>query len=188
MFGLRNKTDFNNDVVQYGPIGENRLKEILSDKGHRFEDVGENPDFRLFDVDIIQIDSPDVSINDVLEAYRENKNTPSSAVSYEVKTDTFGYISRNIVYEVVSNTNPGCLARSKADFLYYVFLDKKEQIKEEFLINVKKLRWWLTCNFSDVNKSDYLKAKSMRRNADNTAILLINIDKLIEDKVASKLN
>ena len=114
----------------------------------------------------------------------------ADAVAYEVKTDTYGLISRNIVFEDLSNSNSGCMARTKADYLFYVFVDKNNEIVEEYLINVKKLRRWLMSNFEKINQCDYLQSRSMRRGQDNTGIFLINIDHLINDKTsgAVKLN
>ena len=79
------------------------------------------------------------------------------------------------------------MARTKADYIFYVFIDKDKEIVEEFLIEVKKLRRWLLKNFGDLNKVEYLKSKSMQRGEDNTAIFLINVDKLVEEKIARKL-
>ena len=185
---LREKTNFKDDVKIYGPIGENRLKDILTLRGKSFIDVSEYKEFRDLDIDIIQIEN-ECSIETILE--KINHGQPLSdidAISYEVKTDTFGIISRNIVFEVISNSNIGCLARTKADYLFYVFLNKDNNIEEEYLIPMKKLRHWLMENFGMINKSSYLKAKSMRRDSDNTGIFLVNIEKLIEDKIATKLN
>ena len=126
----------------------------------------------------------------VLDAYYHGKYASDvNAVAYEVKTDTYGVKSRNIVYEVISNSNSGCLARTKADYLFYVFLNKENEIIEEFLIDIKKLRWWIMENFDKVNNCDYLKSKSMRRGKDNTGIFLINIDYLVANKpdMAKKL-
>ena len=68
-----------------------------------------------------------------------------------------------------------------------MFINENKELVEEFLIEIKKLRWWLMTNFNAINKCDYLKAKSMRRGQDNTGIFLINIDRLVNDKVATKL-
>ena len=189
--GLREHTNFANDVKVYGPIGERRLMEILKEKGHKFEDVSDIEEFRIFDIDILQYNNDETNSNKVLDAYYMGKTTSAAdAVAYEVKTDTYGLISRNIVFEDLSNSNSGCMARTKADYLFYVFVDKNNEIVEEYLINVKKLRWWLMSNFSKINQCDYLQSRSMRRGQDNTGIFLINIDHLINDKTsgAVKLN
>ena len=189
--GLREHTNFANDVKVYGPIGERRLMEILKEKGHKFEDVSDIEEFRIFDIDILQYNNDETNSEKVLDAYYMGKTTSAAdAIAYEVKTDTYGLVSRNIVFEDLSNSNSGCMARTKADYLFYVFVDKNNEIVEEYLINVKKLRWWLMSNFSKINQCDYLQSRSMRRGQDNTGIFLINIDHLINDKTsgAVKLN
>ena len=183
--GLREHTNFANDVKVYGPIGEQRLKEILKEKGHKFEDVSDIEEFRIFDIDILQYNNDETNSEKVLDAYYMGKTTSAAdAVAYEVKTDTYGIVSRNIVFEDLSNSNSGCMARTKADYLFYVFVDKNNEIVEEYLINVKKLRWWLMSNFSKINQCDYLQSRSMRRGQDNTGIFLINIDHLVSDKTS----
>ena len=183
--GLREHTNFANDVKVYGPIGEQRLKEILTEKGHNFEDVSDVEEFRIFDIDILQYNNDETNSEKVLDAYYMGKTTSAvDAVAYEVKTDTYGIVSRNIVFEDLSNSNSGCMARTKADYLFYVFVNKQNEIVEEYLINVKKLRWWLMSNFGKINKCDYLQSRSMRRGQDNTGIFLINIDHLINDKTS----
>ena len=183
--GLREHTNFANDVKVYGPIGERRLMEILKEKGHKFEDVSDIEEFRIFDIDILQYNNDETNSEKVLDAYYMGKTTSAAdAVAYEVKTDTYGVVSRNIVFEDLSNSNSGCMARTKADYLFYVFVDKNNEIVEEYLINVKKLRWWLMSNFSKINQCDYLQSRSMRRGQDNTGIFLINIDHLVSDKTS----
>ena len=183
--GLREHTNFANDVKVYGPIGERRLMEILKEKGHKFEDVSDVEKFRIFDIDILQYNNDETNSEKVLDAYYMGKTTSAAdAIAYEVKTDTYGLISRNIVFEDLSNSNSGCMARTKADYLFYVFVDKNNEIVEEYLINVKKLRWWLMSNFSKINQCDYLQSRSMRRGQDNTGIFLINIDHLVSDKTS----
>ena len=183
--GLREHTSFANDVKVYGPIGEQRLKEILTEKGYNFEDVSDVEEFRIFDIDILQYNSEESDSEKVLDAYYMGKTTSAAdAIAYEVKTDTYGLVSRNIVFEDLSNCNSGCMARTKADYLFYVFVDKNNEIVEEYLINVKKLRRWLMSNFEKINQCDYLQSRSMRRGQDNTGIFLINIDHLINDKTS----
>ena len=183
--GLREHTNFANDVKTYGPIGERRLMDILKERGHNFEDVSDIEEFRIFDIDILQYNDEETDSKKVLDAYYLGKPTGFvNAVAYEVKTDTYGLISRNIVFEDLSNSNSGCMARTKADYLFYVFVNKNNEIVEEYLKKVKKLRWWLMTNFGKINQCDYLQSRSMRRGQDNTGIFLINIDHLISDKTS----
>ena len=98
--GLREHTNFANDVKVYGPIGEHRLMEILKEKGHKFEDVSDIEEFRIFDIDILQYNNDEINSEKVLDAYYMGKTTSAAdAVAYEVKTDTYGVVSRNIVFE-----------------------------------------------------------------------------------------
>ena len=185
---LRDKTDFNNDVYAYGPIGERALMKRIIDSGKTFFDVSEIPAYQHYDIDLIQPSRKDVEKGEYLICLQNNIPLEKlGAISYEVKTDTYGIKSRNIVWEMLSNSNPGCLARSAADYLYYVFLDKENNIVEEYLMKMKSVRKWLMEHFYEINNCDYLKSKSMRRGQDNTGILLINIDHLVENKIAVKL-
>lgn len=186
---LRKKTNFKTDVEIYGPIGEISLKERLTEKGKLFLDTSNNPNFKMFDIDIIQISDNNIDDIKCLNCLRTGLPLSNiNAIGYEVKTDTVGFKSRNLVFELFSNSNPGCLARSAADYLYYVFLDENNKILEEYLLKMKTLRYWLMCHFWEVNQVEYLKSKSMRRNQDNTGILLVNVDKLLEEKICVKLN
>lgn len=185
---LREHTDFKTDVYAYGPIGEKALKERITKSGKTYFDVSNIPAYRQYDIDIIQTSDDEIEKDEYLISLQNDiplKNL--GAVSYEVKTDTYGIKSRNIVWEMISNSNPGCLARCMADYLYYVFLDKDNNIAEEYLMKMKTVRKWLMKNFENINKCDYLKAKTMLRGKDNTGILLINIDHLVENKIAVKM-
>ena len=99
------------------------VAEMLKEKGHKFEDVSDIEEFRIFDIDILQYNNDETNSEKVLDAYYMGKTTSAAdAVAYEVKTDTYGIVSRNIVFEDLSNSNSGCMARTKADYLFYVFV------------------------------------------------------------------
>ena len=183
--GLRERTNFINDVKVYGATGAQGLQEVRKQNVHKFEHVSDIGAFRIFDIDILQYNNDETNSEKVLDAYYMGKTTSAAdAIAYEVKTDTYGLVSRNIVFEDLSNSNSGCMARTKADYLFYVFVDKNNEIVEEYLISVKKLRWWLMSNFGKINQCDYLQSRSMRRGQDNTGIFLINIDHLVNDKTS----
>lgn len=179
---LRDKTNFQNDLVEYGLIGEQKLCQLLTEKGKQFIDVSNLKEFREYDIDIIQIQRNNLTNQDFLDILKSGESLKNvDAISYEVKTDTVGLKSRNIIWEVFSNSNIGCMIKTKADYLYYVFIDDNKNVVEEYLINLKKLRWWLMSNFHNINQCNYLKSKSMRRGEDNTGIFLINIDYLLQE-------
>ena len=76
--GLREHTNFANDVKIYGPIGERRLMEILKEKGHNFEDVSDIEEFRIFDIDILQYNNDETNSEKVLDAYYMGKTTSAA--------------------------------------------------------------------------------------------------------------
>jgi hypothetical protein len=193
---LRKKTDFNNDVQEFGPIGEERLSQILTSRNRRFDNTSNIAAFRAFDIDFIYYEDNTLTYRDLLKEYYNGNDGRNLALkSYECKTDTYALKSRNIVYEDISNSNGGCLARSKADYVFYVFIDSQTKgIKEEYMIDLHALRWWLCRNFNKINVETFTKtdangtvtekklieAKSMKRGKDNTGIFLIDIDYLVE--------
>ena len=73
--GLREHTNFANGVKVYGPIGERKLMEILKEKGHKFEDVSDIEEFRIFDIDILQYNNDEINSEKVLDAYYMGKTT-----------------------------------------------------------------------------------------------------------------
>lgn len=189
--GLRKKTDFKYDSENIGPIAEQHLINILMSGGKRVEDISSIPGFRAFDIDIIEYEDDKLVYRDLLKEYYAGKDGRDLALkTYECKTDTYGFKSRNIVYEDISNSNPGCMAKSKASYVFYVFVDKDGRILEEYLIDLHALRWWLNTNFHKINIETFKKKnsdgiiedkkliapKSMRRGKDNTGIFLIDID------------
>lgn len=199
--GLRKKTDFKYDSENIGPIAEQHLINILISEGKRVEDISSIPAFRAFDIDVIEYEDDKLVYRDLLKEYYAGKDGRDLALkTYECKTDTYGFKSRNIVYEDISNSNPGCMAKSKADYVFYVFVDKDGKILEEYLIDLHALRWWLNINFGKINNETFKKANaegviedklfiksiSMRRGKDNTGIFLIDIDYLNQYSVTNK--
>lgn len=185
---IRKKTDFVNDVKEFGPIGEidllNRLKE--SQITSKAESIAEDKRFVPFDIDIIQYkEGFDGDKETVLENLRNGKkaNSFSDYVLYEVKTDTYGMKSRNIFYEVFDHGKPGCLDRSKADYLYYVYIDENKVISEIYLIKMETLRYWIMTEFANINKVPYFITKYMDRKKDKTCGYLINVDYLCKNSI-----
>lgn len=132
--------DFNNDNA-IGKVGENRLKEILmaSSKTMGVFDLSDKVGYRKYDIDIKQI------------------KTDGTSVVYEVKTDTYGYITRNVSYELTSHDHAGCLARSNADYVFYVFVNPENhsEILESYLIDLEKWRRWIRVNSIKFNNKYY---------------------------------
>lgn len=107
-------------------------------------------------------------------------------ITYEVKTDTYGTYTRNISYEITSNNFAGCLARSNADYLYYVFVDKDSLlIKESYIIMMMELRRWLGEHYEYIVK-DHKKLSLFYSKDIGVLQFLINIDELKKDNIAKK--
>ena len=82
-------------------------------------DVSKDPYYQAKDIDIL------VQRNDGI------------IVKYEVKSDRQADETGNICFEVSSNGNEGCLARSEADYIFY----KTE--KHNYLFSLKDMRSFL---------------------------------------------
>lgn len=183
-------SNFEYDAKYYGKIGEDDLVSLLqpSDKTVEIINVGNNENFFDYDIDIIQMTLPGYTIDNVLDLLRMNSiQKIPFAHTYEVKTDTVSISSRNVVYEILSHDNPGCLAKSKAEFIYYVFLDREDNIAERYILNLKEWRRWLREHSDDCNKSTFLRTFNFNRTNDKCFNFLCNIEKLVEDNVAKKI-
>lgn len=69
--------------------------------------------------------------------------TNKQVYKIEVKTDRMAHETGNIIYELTSNGNPGCMARSKADYFYYYI----PGLKKIYVLNCKGLRDFLDEHF-----------------------------------------
>lgn len=183
---IRQHTDFKKDKVEFGHIGERDLARILlrSEKTGRVLNLCGDSRFFGLDIDLIQIrKGQEMTIGHILEDYKKPTDH-RPFVMYEVKTDTCALTTRNIAYELMSNGNEGCMIRSAADWFYYIFLDGDKNIRERYLINRMKLNKWLMGHFHLINSVPWLQSKYMDREKDQTALLLINIEKLISENIA----
>jgi hypothetical protein len=84
------------------------------------------------------------------------KNGLSTTI--EIKTDT--YTSGNIFYETISNIEynmPGCLEKSKAEYLFYYFT----KTNDLYIIDLQKYRKWF-----NENKNNPLFCRKIFKNKD----------------------
>ena len=118
--------------LKYAEIGEMVAWNLLSKNPSIVQvlDVRHEPKFQKMDVDFIAI--------------THTKNY----VFVEVKTDEKAHESGNIVYEISSNGNLGCFARTDADYVYYYV----RQTGDCHLINVRALRDYIDMNRLEVKK------------------------------------
>ena len=196
----RTNTNFHSDIEVYGKIGEEWFKNILttSKKTINLIDcsicddrlgVKEMEELRRFDIDILQYTKEDAPLpRDIIDKYYINRKIIPDNVgvtAYEIKTDTQIGRTRNIFYEEMSHTNPGCMARTLSNYIVYAGIDFNKSINEAYLIKTLDLRRYVLDNFNTVKRCrmDHRGSGS----SDVTAGYLINIEELITKKIATKI-
>lgn len=122
--------------LDYAEIGENKCLEQLNactEVTAYVEDVRKDERYQIDDIDFVL------------------HKRDGSIVNIEVKTDRQAHRTGNFVYETMSNSNQGCLARSKADFIYY-YLSETDTV---YMVHLQRLRAYLsTVTYKEVNMGD----------------------------------
>ena len=196
----RTNTNYHSDIEVYGKIGEEWFKNILTTSKKTISlidcsicddrlGVKEMEELRRFDIDILQYTKEDAPLpRDIIDKYYINRKIiPDNAgvTAYEIKTDTQMGRTRNIFYEEMSHTNPGCMARTLSNYIVYAGIDFNKSINEAYLIKTLDLRRYVLDNFNTVKRCrmDHRGSGS----SDVTAGYLINIEELITKKIATKI-
>ena len=196
----RTNTNFHSDIEVYGKIGEEWFKNILTTSKKTISlidcsicdnrlGVKEMEELRRFDIDILQYTKEDAPLpRDIIDKYYTNRKIIPDNVgvtAYEIKTDTQIGRTRNIFYEEMSHTNPGCMARTLSNYIVYAGIDFNKSINEAYLIKTLDLRRYVLDNFNTVKRCrmDHRGSGS----SDVTAGYLINIEELITKKIATKI-
>ena len=196
----RTNTNFHSDIEVYGKIGEEWFKNILTTSKKTISlidcsicdnrlGVKEMEELRRFDIDILQYTKEDAPLpRDIIDKYYTNRKIIPDNVgvtAYEIKTDTQIGRTRNILYEEMSHTNPGCMARTLSNYIVYAGIDFNKSINEAYLIKTLDLRRYVLDNFNTVKRCrmDHRGSGS----SDVTAGYLINIEELITKKIATKI-
>lgn len=196
----RTNTNFHSDIEVYGKIGEEWFKNILTTSKKTISlidcsicddrlGVKEMEELRRFDIDILQYTKEDAPLpRDIIDKYYTNRKIIPDNVgvtAYEIKTDTQIGRTRNIFYEEMSHTNPGCMARTLSNYIVYAGIDFNKSINEAYLIKTLDLRRYVLDNFNTVKRCrmDHRDSGS----SDVTAGYLINIEELITKKIATKI-
>lgn len=192
--------NFKQDDEKFGKFGEKDFKEWCEVSGWKYLDVSMEPLCQVADIDffISKREIPPSLLTDSKELKELvfSKNTQNRSVfKVEVKCDTRSFETRNIVYEVIAHDFAGCCGETKADFVYYVFVDEDVNKKEAWMINLRKWREYLRTNFFGKIKElsyggvvkDYgIKVNNFNTYGDCTANFLCNIEKLKEAGIAIK--
>lgn len=138
--------DFNSSS-KLGMLGEELFEKYLSSTGKLYKDVRNDERFQELDIDYV-IFKPeyyteddrclDVYLCSALESGNPDvykKRREKIGCSVEVKVDcvthnrkaypegTISHGTGNMVYEVISHNNVGCMARTRTDYLFYVCVD-----------------------------------------------------------------
>lgn len=201
------KPNFKYDDEVYGKFGEDDFKKFSDSIGFAYIDVSKDEIFQYVDVDFlisksfeIHNDDNGLSLINGLNYHNlifSRDKSKRDVYKFEVKTDTRSYETRNVVYEVISHDFSGCMGASKADYIYYVFIDDSgdELVKKEsWSIDLTKWREYIREKFFDtsVRIVDSENIWGIRRNNFNTygdavGNLLCNIDILQKYGIAKKI-
>ena len=185
--------DYDNNVI--GACGEKLFESYAIRKKYKYIDVREDQRFQRLDIDYILIRNPEYDLERILEEnlftkYNEHKN---NWVSVEVKTDTRTHDTRNIVYEITSHDNPGCMARSNADMIFYFAVNEDAtKIYEGWIVNTKNWREWIRENAPKLNGNvidkQPIRIHNYNTHKDKCLNFLCNIETLVKNKIATKIN
>ena len=182
-----------NDV--FGKKGESLFESYAKRKKYMILDVTEDKNFQDKDIDFIIILNPEYNAERILaeNLFTKYSSHKDNWVTVEVKTDTRTFGTRNLVYEVLSHDNPGCLARSVADFIFYVAVnDDATQIYEAWMVNLKKWRTWIRETSPRLNSEDAktlpIRIHNFNTYGDACLNFLCNVEELVKQKIAVKIN
>lgn len=191
--------DFSYDNDVYGKFGEKDFKEYCAQRGHIIKDVSDDFVYQVCDIDfLLRMDGIDNFDADKRRLIMSAGSKGYDGIyKVEVKCDTRAHKTRNVLYEVIAHDFAGCLGASKADYIYYVFVDDSGETiekKEVWFINLTKWREYLR-NYYFTEKifvKDKLNKYGLRgdnysKNNANGANILCNIEKLSECKIAKKI-
>ncbi len=193
-----NVPDFEKDY-ELGKIGEEWAFEALSSspKSVKVEDASGDYRFRLLDVDLVQYlktkeNGEQYTLDDVFANLMGKGADKSFFNLYEVKTDTVSIRTRNVVYEIISHDGPGCAAISRANYFIYAFINEHREIREVWLIDVKKWREYIRENSNNVRgmgetKNGGIAINNFNKFKDKVMNILTNIEVMEKKKIAKKI-
>lgn len=132
------------------------------------------------------------SIKNELIYHTEEKIGESKIFAIEVKTDTKAIKTGNIAYDITSHNKPGGLARSLADFAFFVIIDKNNMVAKYCMVNMFKFRRIIGEQIKDVNKvkgffMTYFKDEENEKDG-NSLLLLTSFNFLEKNNVAKVYN
>ena len=139
------------DDLEFGKEGETKVRQILESSGifEQILDCSNDKYFQEKDIDFLALASD------------------GHIAKCEVKNDRTAHKTGNIVFEQRTNGNLGCLAKTEADYIFYVLAGNSRI----YCFNAEQMR-------------QYIKRKRFRpvRMGDNATGYLLKIKELIRDK------
>ena len=142
--------------LSFGREGEAVVRNLLESSGN-FEsiiDCSNDKYFQQKDIDVLAL------AND------------GHIAKYEVKTDRKAHETGNIVFEIKTNGNIGCLAKTEADFVMY-YIEGNDRV---YCFNAEQMRRYLRQN-----------RFKLYRMGDNAEGYLLNINQLLRDRQLKRI-
>ena len=142
--------------LSFGREGEAVVRNLLESSGN-FEsiiDCSNDKYFQQKDIDVLAL------VND------------GHIAKYEVKTDRKAHETGNIVFEIKTNENIGCLAKTEADFVMY-YIEGNDRV---YCFNAEQMRRYLRQN-----------RFRLYRMGDNAEGYLLNINQLLRDRQLKRI-
>lgn len=143
--------------LSFGKEGEIIVRQVLESSGH-FDltiDCSNDAYFQQKDIDLLGIASDGGHI-----------------AKYEVKTDRKAHETGNIAFEIATNGNIGCLAKTEADFVMY-YIERNGKL---YCFNARQMRQYLERH-----------RFKLYRMGDNAEGYLLNINKLLRDRQLKRI-
>lgn len=142
--------------LSFGREGEAVVRNLLESSGN-FDyviDCSNDKYFQQKDIDVLAL------VND------------GHIAKYEVKTDRKAHETGNIAFELRTNGNIGCLAKTEADFVMY-YIEGNDRV---YCFNAEQMR-------------RYLRTKRFKlyRMGDNAEGYLLNINQLLRDRQLKRI-
>lgn len=199
---IKRLPNFKSDNEEFGKLGEHDFIDYCDSRGIWVMDVSDELVYQLADIDFLVTKNNDIDLSRYLQDDGSGfvkhfifsigfKNR--EVFKIEVKCDTVSLTSRNIVFEVISHDGPGCCSLTKADFLYYVFVDDDKVKREAWMINLQKLRCFIRETVFGklynnwIEPENAVRMNNFNKYGDKVANFLINIDILKKNKIAVKV-
>lgn len=142
--------------LSFGREGEAVVRNLLESSGN-FEsiiDCSNDKYFQQKDIDVLAL------VND------------GHIAKYEVKTDRKAHETGNIAFELATNGNIGCLAKTEADYVMY-YIEGNGKL---YCFNARQMRRYLRQN-----------RFKLYRMGDNAEGYLLNINQLLRDRQLKRI-